>query len=78
MNKQPTADWDPGSDDVQSNQCDAYDCMRRLCPIAYSEKLGWSVFRHDDVMSILGDHQAASLMDSTLKVRLHWSYFLAA
>lgn len=60
MKKQPNADWDPGSDDVQRNQCDAYDRMRRNCPVAYSEKLGWSVFRHDDLISVLNDHETFS------------------
>ncbi len=60
MNKQTTADWDPGSDEVQSNQCEAYDRMRQHCPIAYSEQLGWSVFRHEDLVAILEDHETFS------------------
>ncbi|HNP65760.1 MAG TPA: cytochrome P450, partial [Woeseiaceae bacterium] len=56
MKKRPKPNWDPASDDVQSNQCEAYDRMRRHCPVAYSNDLGWSVFRHADVMAILEDH----------------------
>ncbi|MEO8178884.1 MAG: cytochrome P450 [Deltaproteobacteria bacterium] len=46
-------DWDPTADSVRGNQCGAYDQMRRRCPVAYSELLGWSVFRHEDVVHIL-------------------------
>lgn len=34
--------------------------MRRRCPVAYSHELGWSVFRHADVMTILEDHETFS------------------
>lgn len=34
--------------------------MRRRCPVAYSNDLGWSVFRHADVMTILDDHETFS------------------
>jgi cytochrome P450 len=33
----------------------AYDAMRRRCPIAHSDYLQWSVFRHADVLRILHD-----------------------
>jgi len=48
-------DWDPTSDSVLGNQCGAYDQMRRRCPVAYSDLLGWSVFRHADVVHVLQD-----------------------
>src|SRR5690606_1118729 len=32
------------------NQIAVYDEMRRRCPVAYSEALGWSLFKHADVM----------------------------
>ena len=38
-------DWDPMSDWVLEDQVAAYDEMRRRCPVAYSEALGWSLFR---------------------------------
>ena len=49
-------DWDPREQAVLSDQIRAYDEMRRLCPVARSEYLGWSLFRHDDVMRVLLDH----------------------
>jgi hypothetical protein len=42
-------DWDPRSDAVQRDPCAAYDVLRERCPVAYSEFLGWSVFRHEDI-----------------------------
>jgi cytochrome P450 len=53
-------DWDPRSDTVRSNQLDAYDAMRKRCPVAYSDYLGWSLFRHDDVTRALDDHHTFS------------------
>lgn len=48
-------DWDPGSEAVQRDQLAAYDQMRESCPVARSDLLGWSVFRHADVTRVLGD-----------------------
>ncbi|WP_453997921.1 cytochrome P450, partial [Afipia felis] len=53
-------DWDPRSDAVLSNQIKAYDAMRQCCPIAYSDYLGWSLFRHEDVVRALDDHHTFS------------------
>jgi len=51
-------DWDPFSSDddpvVRSDE------LRRQCPIAHSEALGWSLFRHRDVMRALTDHATFS------------------
>ena len=60
MNQTPRPDWDPRSDDVQRNQLAAYDAMRERCPVAYSEYLGWSLFRHADVVRVLHDPQTFS------------------
>lgn len=57
---QATIDWTPASSAVQDNQIAAYDDLRQRCPVAYSESLNWSVFRHDDVMRILLDHDTFS------------------
>jgi len=35
---------------VLKDQRQAYDRMRERCPVAYSEFLGWSLFRYDDVL----------------------------
>lgn len=57
---QPKPDWDPRSPEVQQDQLAAYDEMRRRCPVAYSEFLGWSLFRHEDVTRVLLDHKTFS------------------
>jgi len=48
-------DWNPRSDAVLRDQLAAYDEMRERCPVAYSEFLGWSLFRHEDLVRVLGD-----------------------
>lgn len=48
----PAGDWDVRSAAVQADQLRAYDRMRGRCPVAHSEHLGWSVFRHADVEAI--------------------------
>lgn len=49
------ADWKPASDEVLRDQRAAFDTMRERCPVAHSEFLGWSVFRHADVLRALHD-----------------------
>lgn len=62
-------DWDPKSPEVVRDQRAAYDDMRRRCPVAYSEFLGWSLFRHEDVLRVLHDHQTfSSAVSSHLSV----------
>ncbi|MGB7479800.1 MAG: cytochrome P450 [Burkholderiaceae bacterium] len=51
----PEQDWDPKADEVQRDQRAAYDAMRERCPVAYSDFLGWTLFRHADVMRALHD-----------------------
>lgn len=48
-------DWDPRSPEVLADPIGAYDEMRRRCPVAYSDYLKYSVFRHEDVMRVLLD-----------------------
>jgi cytochrome P450 len=48
-------DWDPRSDAVLRDQHAAYDEMRERCPVAYSDFLGWSLFRHEDIVRVLND-----------------------
>jgi len=48
-------DWDPRSEAVLANQIAGYDAMRQRCPMAHSEYLHWSLFRHADVMRVLND-----------------------
>lgn len=56
----PDFDWDPRSDAVLADQIQAYDHMRENCPVAHSEYLGWSLFRHADVLEVLLDHDTFS------------------
>lgn len=49
------SNWDPKSEANLENPIAAYDQMRERCPVAYSELLGWSLFRHEDVLRVLHD-----------------------
>ncbi|PRY73088.1 cytochrome P450 [Halomonas ventosae] len=60
MSESRHSDWDPRSESVQADQVDAYDAMRRRCPVAFSDYLQWSLFRHADVMRVLEDHETFS------------------
>ena len=55
MTGQTVPDWNPRDPAVLADQRSAYDAMRERCPIAYSEAMHWSVFRHADVMDVLDD-----------------------
>ena len=48
-------DWDPRDASVLDDQRAAYDRMREQCPVAHSEFMAWSVFRHADVSAIVAD-----------------------
>jgi len=58
-------DWDPLSAAVSNDPLISYDDMRRHCPVAYSPLLGWSVFRHADVIRVLDDPETFSNSVST-------------
>lgn len=60
MLNRPPSDWDPRSEAVLSDQTKAYDGMRRRCPVAHSDYSGWSLFRHEDVVRVLNDHDTFS------------------
>jgi len=53
-------DWDPRSADVLRDQRAAYDQMRERCPVAYSELMQWSLFRHEDITRVLHEHETFS------------------
>lgn len=55
MDEKSGHEWDPRSDAVLQDQIAAYDEMRRRCPVAHSEYLNWSLFRHADVVRALHD-----------------------
>lgn len=44
-----TSDWDPGDEASATDHLATCDAMRAACPIAHSDRLGWSLFRHEDV-----------------------------
>lgn len=56
------ADWDPLADSVLADQIAGYDEMRQRCPVAWSDYLWWSLFRHADVMRVL--HDSATFSNS--------------
>lgn len=65
----PVADWDPRADAVREDQIAAYDQMRLGCPVAHSEFLQWSVFRHADVVKVLNDpHTFSSEVSAHISV----------
>lgn len=60
MSETPKNDWDPRDASVIEDQRRAYDGMRERCPVAHSEFMGWSVFRHGDIEAVLADTETYS------------------
>lgn len=60
MEHQFKPDWDLKSDDVMRDQRRAYDEIRERCPVAYSDFMQWTLFRHEDVSRVLHDHETFS------------------
>jgi cytochrome P450 len=60
MNPAQPNDWNPTSQDVLDDQIAAYDAMRHRCPVARSDYLWWSLFRHADVVRVLHEHYTFS------------------
>lgn len=55
MTKPPPQDWTPLGDATLMNQQHVFDEMRDRCPVAHSDAMGWSLFRHADVSAVLLD-----------------------
>jgi cytochrome P450 len=55
MSDHPIQEWNPRDPEVLDDQRGAYDAMRERCPVAYSDAMKWSIFRHADVMTVLND-----------------------
>ncbi|MCP5364131.1 MAG: hypothetical protein H6905_02665 [Hyphomicrobiales bacterium] len=55
MSETHKPDWDPKLEADLRDQLSTYDRMREQRPVAYSELLGWSLFRHEDVTGVLND-----------------------
>lgn len=60
MSNRSASDWDPRDEAVLRDQRQAYDDMREQCPVAYSDYLGWSIFRHEDISRIIDDPETFS------------------
>ena len=54
------ADWDPFAISDTGDQRNVYDELRQRCPVAYSDRLQWSILRHDDVLRVITDHETFS------------------
>ncbi len=55
MPDQTSNDWDPRDPEALAGQRRAYDEMRDTCPVAHSDAMHWSLFRHADVVAVLDD-----------------------
>jgi cytochrome P450 len=55
MAERPDATWNPQAPEVLDDQRAAYDEMRERCPVAHSEVMGWSLFKHADVNAATAD-----------------------
>jgi hypothetical protein len=60
LTARPVPDWDPRDPSVLTDRRQADDRMRERCPVAYSEFLGWSLFRYDDVLRAASDPRTFS------------------
>ncbi|MFO1301611.1 MAG: cytochrome P450 [Burkholderiaceae bacterium] len=60
MSDERKPDWDPRSAEVLRDQRAGYDSMRERCPVAWSDYLQWSLFRHEDIVRVLHDHETFS------------------
>lgn len=59
MHNEHLPEWDATSAEVVRDQRTAYDSMRQKCPVAHGPS-GWTLFRHEDVMRVLLDHETFS------------------
>jgi cytochrome P450 len=60
MGEKRQNDWNPLDSSVLKDQRQAYDEMRQRCPAAYSDFMGWSLFRHADIATVLADPETYS------------------
>lgn len=60
MSEEQQDDWNPRDASILEDQRRAYDEMRERCPVAYSEFMGWSLFRHEDISTVLADPETYS------------------
>jgi cytochrome P450 len=55
MSKDKHDNWNPQDESILEDQRRAYDEMRERCPVAHSDFMGWSLFRHKDIAAVLAD-----------------------
>ena len=68
MNEGQHDDWNPRDASILEDQRRAYDEMRERCPVAHSEFMGWSLFRHEDIATILADPETYSNVSRFLAI----------
>lgn len=68
MDKTKCDNWDPQDASVMQNQRLAYDKMRDKCPVAHSDFMGWSLFRHQDITTVLSDPETYSNQSQFLAI----------
>lgn len=68
MSKKQHDDWNPRDASILEDQRRAYDEMRERCPVAHSEFLGWSLFRHEDIATVLADPKTYSNVSRFLAI----------
>lgn len=68
MTKEQHDDWNPLDTAILTDQRKAYDEMRERCPVAHSEFLGWSLFRHEDIATVLADPKTYSNVSKFLAI----------
>lgn len=68
MNEEQHDDWNPLDASILKDQRRAYDEMRERCPVAHSEFMGWSLFRHEDIAIVLADPETYSNVSQFLAI----------
>jgi len=68
MNEEQHDDWNPLEASILEEQRRAYDEMRERCPVAHSEFMGWSLFRHEDITTVLADPETYSNVSRFLAI----------
>lgn len=68
MNKEQHDDWNPLDASILKDQRRAYDEMRERCPVAHSAFMGWSLFRHEDIATVLAEPETYSNVSRHLAI----------
>ncbi|GHG77799.1 cytochrome P450 [Alishewanella longhuensis] len=68
MKTESQNDWNPLDTSNLKDQRQAYDNMRERCPVAHSEFMGWSLFRHKDITAVLADPKTFSNVSQFLAI----------